>query len=231
MKRLLCIVGKMDAGGAETFLMKIYRKLDKTKYQMDFCVAQKEKGFYDSEIFDMGGKIHYITPKSKNPIKNFLDIKNIVKKNDYKYVLRVSQHSLSNLELLAAKLGGAKKLAYRSSNSNSGGNKINMILHYLFRPIGNLISNIKIAPSQEAAEFMFGKKNFEKGNVIILNNAIDYEQFKFDEKNREEIRNEIEIKNDVFLIGHVGRFTKQKNHQFLIDVFEKYSNYDDSARL
>ena len=47
MKRLLCIVGSMDVGGAETFLMKIYRALDKSKYQMDFCVAKKEQNFYE----------------------------------------------------------------------------------------------------------------------------------------------------------------------------------------
>ena len=49
MKRTLCIVGSMNAGGAETFLMKVYRKLDKTKYQMDFAVAIEEKGYYDDE--------------------------------------------------------------------------------------------------------------------------------------------------------------------------------------
>lgn len=50
MKRLLCIVSSMDRGGAETFLMKLYRSLDTKKYQMDFCVSKKEKGFYDDEI-------------------------------------------------------------------------------------------------------------------------------------------------------------------------------------
>ena len=65
MKRLLCIVSSMDKGGAETFLMKIYRCLDKTKYQMDFCVSKKEKGFYDDEINFLGGKIFYIPPSRK----------------------------------------------------------------------------------------------------------------------------------------------------------------------
>ena len=49
-KRVLCIVSVMDAGGAETFLMKIYRKLDRSRYQMDFCVNVPEKGLYDDEI-------------------------------------------------------------------------------------------------------------------------------------------------------------------------------------
>ena len=47
MKRVLCILSCMNAGGAETFLMKIYRELDRTKYQMDFCVNIFEEGFYD----------------------------------------------------------------------------------------------------------------------------------------------------------------------------------------
>ncbi len=119
MKRMLCIVGGMNAGGAETFLMKVYRALDKTQYQMDFAVAVKEKGFYDDEILSMGGKIFHIIPKTKGFLKNFFDIKRIVKENGYKSVLRTSQHSLSALELLAARLGGAKITIFRSSNSDT----------------------------------------------------------------------------------------------------------------
>ena len=80
MKRLLCIVGGMNAGGAETFLMKIYRELDKTQYQMDFAVAIEEKGFYDDEIMAMGGRIHHIVPKSKGAVRNFMSVKELVKK-------------------------------------------------------------------------------------------------------------------------------------------------------
>lgn len=49
-KRLLCIVSSMDVGGAETFLMKIYRALDKTKYQMDFYCMSQKVGYYEEEI-------------------------------------------------------------------------------------------------------------------------------------------------------------------------------------
>lgn len=79
MKRLLCIIGSMNVGGAETFLMKIYRKLDRTKYQMDFCVAIKDKGYYDDEIIEMGGKIIHIIPKSEGILKNFNQIRTVVK--------------------------------------------------------------------------------------------------------------------------------------------------------
>ena len=226
MKRLLCIVGSMDAGGAETFLMKVYRSIDKSKYQMDFCVAKKEKNFYEDEITSMGGKIYRITPKSRNPFKNFFDIKKIVKDNNYTSVLRVSQHTLSSLELLAAKLGGGKKLVFRSSNSNTGGGKLNLLIHYLFRPIANCISNIKIAPSKEAGDFMFGKRQY-----TIINNGLDLDTFKFSKDKRKRIRSELGIDDSTIVIGHVGRFNFQKNHKFLLEIFDKYHKKNKNSEL
>ena len=218
MKRLLCIVSSMDRGGAETFLMKVYRKIDKTKFQMDFCVSKQTPGFYDEEIKSLGGKIFYIPPKSKNPFKNFLEIKRIVKRENYNSVLRTSQQSLATLDLLAAKFGGAKKLIYRSSNAGLTGGKISIFINKIFSFLPKIIPNVKIAPSTEAAEFVFGKKSVKKNKVFILHNALDYEQFQFREVVRTKIRKQLKIDNKI-VYGHVGRFNIQKNHEFLIKVF------------
>ena len=230
MKRLLCIVGKMDSGGAETFLMKIYRNIDRQKYRMDFCVSSPDKGFYDDEIISMGGKIIHTVPKSSNPFKSFLCIKEIVKSNKYNYVMRVSQHSLSALELFAAKLGGAKKLIFRSSNSGTGGGKVNVMMHKLFKFLPIFIPNVKIAPSTEAAEFMFGKNSVKKGKVTLLHNAICVEDFLFSDENRKKHRNELNLEGK-FVIGHIGRFSAQKNHSFLLDIFSKIHKLDNTAHL
>ncbi len=219
MKRLLCIVGSMNAGGAETFLMKIYRQLDKTKFQMDFAVAIQEEGFYDKEILEMGGKIYHITPKSQGFMKNFNSIKSIVKDNKYGYVLRTSQHSLSALELLAAKMGGAKVRVYRSSNSNTvSGSRKQMLLHKLCKFMPRTFANVRIAPSTEAAEFMFGKGCIQIGSASLLHNAVDTAIYKYDERVRNAVRKELGLE-DAFVVGHVGRFNQQKNHMFLLDVF------------
>ena len=58
-------------GGAETFLMKMYRNIDRKKYQFDFIVSIKEKGFYNDEIEMLGGKIYYVPPKSESFFKSF----------------------------------------------------------------------------------------------------------------------------------------------------------------
>ena len=57
MKKALYIVTSMDTGGAETVFMKYYRALDKSRYQLDFCVSSDVPGFYDAEIESMGGRI------------------------------------------------------------------------------------------------------------------------------------------------------------------------------
>ncbi|WP_027639087.1 glycosyltransferase family 1 protein [Clostridium cadaveris] len=231
IKRLLCIVGGMNAGGAETFLMKVYRALDKTKYQMDFYVSVKEECIYDKEIIEKGGIIFHSVPKSKNPIKSFCNLLRTVKKHNYQYVMRVSQHSLSALDLLAAKLGGAQKLIYRSSNSQTCGRKVNRIMHKLFKWLSIMVPNVKIAPSTEAAEFMFGKNCVKNGKAKIIKNAIPVEKFAFNQAKRDRIRMSLGIENK-FVIGHVGRFNNQKNHSFLLDIFsEVYKKNKDSVLL
>lgn len=227
-KRLLCIVSGMNRGGAETFLMKIYRALDKSKYQMDFCV--NEQGVYDEEIKSLGGKIYIVPPKSKGPIKTFNAVKNIVKKNKYESVLRTSQQSLATLDLIAAKRGGAKKLIYRSSNAGMTGGKMSKCINSLFSFLPKTVPNVKIAPSTEAAEFVFGKNAVKEGKVTIMPNGLDYTLFKFDQNKRDKIRKELNLQ-DKFIVGHIGRFNKQKNHEFLLDIFCEVHKKNDKAHL
>ncbi|WP_258831560.1 glycosyltransferase family 1 protein [Peribacillus frigoritolerans] len=220
-KRLLCIVSAMNVGGAETFLMKVYRALDRKKYQMDFYCMSKEKGYYEEEIISLGGKVFHSYPKSIQPIKSFLMLRKTVKAGKYEHVMRISQHSLATIDLIAAKLGGARTLIQRSSNANSG-SRNSRILHFLFQCLPKIIPNIKIAPSTEAAEYTFGKNSVKNGKAIILKNAVNVDSLLFNQKKRDKIRKELNIENK-FVIGHVGRFSNQKNHDFLINIFKEIS--------
>ena len=231
MKRLLCIIGGMNTGGAETFLMKIYRQIDRTKYQMDFVVSIKEKGFYDDEILSLGGKIYHIASKSNGFIKNFNSIKSLVKTEHYQYVMRVSQHSLSALELFAAELGDAKIRIFRSSNSNTvTGVGLDRLLHKICFFMPRLFANVKIAPSTQAAEFMFGKNCIKKKKAFLLHNALDLNVYRYQSEARLKIRKEFGL-NDEIIMGHIGRFMPQKNHLFLLDVFSGFHQRHPESRL
>ena len=229
MKRLLCITSALNTGGAETFLMKIYRTLDREKYQMDFCVMSNEKGFYEEEIKLLGGKIFHIIPKTENMLKSFFSIKKIVKENNYNYVIRINEHSLSVIDLIAARLGGAKNLILRSTNANTQSKKRHL-LHKLFQILPKTIPTVKIAPSTEAAEYTFGKNQVKNGRIHKLNNGVPIDKFLFCENIRTEKRKELGIENN-FVVGHVGRFSPQKNHMFLLEIFKLIKNKLPNAIL
>lgn len=228
MKRLLCIVSAMNTGGAETFLMKMYRALDREKYQMDFCV-NSDKNFYEKEILALGGKIYKVPAKSQSLSGWYRETKRVIRENGYRYVIRVCDHSLAALDLLAARRGGADHLIMRSSNASSG-SRMKVFLHKMFRFLAVSVPTVKLAPSTEAAKYTFGRGCVDNGDVVLLHNAIDTDVYHFDPEGRERVRKELGLEG-MFVVGHVGRFNQQKNHDFLLDVFCALQKKKPEARL
>lgn len=228
MKRLLIITNTMNQGGAETFIMKIFRKLNKTKYMFDFYIMG-DKGYYDKEILALGGKITYGPIKTKGFRAYKYYFKNFLKNNKYEYVYKATANSVGALDLYFVKKSGmAKNIIVRSTNSKSD----NILLHMLFRPFANRFSITKIAPSTEAAFFMFGKRKTKAGKVVIFKNGVDTKLFKFDLGKRLQKRISLGIKENAKVFIHVGRFTKQKNHMFVLNIFSKISStYHDAILL
>lgn len=218
----------MNTGGAETFLMKMYRALDREKYQMDFCV-NSDKNFYEKEILALGGKIYKVPAKSQSLPGWYRETKRVIRENGYRYVIRVCDHSLAALDLLAARRGGADHLIMRSSNASSG-SRMKVFLHKMFRFLAVSVPTVKLAPSTEAAEYTFGKGCVDNGDVVLLHNAIDTDVYHFDPEGRERVRKELGLEG-MFVVGHVGRFNQQKNHDFLLDVFYALQKKKPEARL
>ena len=211
-------MSSMNAGGAETFLMKQYRRMDREKYQLDFCVNVEERGYYDDEIEAMGGRIFRIPPKSQDFRKSLEALEAIVSENGYESVLCSSVKPGTALELVAARKGGAKRLIYRSSNSSVDGGFKQKLLHLTVGQLAKTVPTVKIAPSKEAAEYCFGKGCIKKGKAFLLHNGIDTSVYRYSDETREAMRKEFGFTNE-FVIAHVGRFSNQKNHSFLLDVF------------
>ena len=231
VKRVLCIIGGMNAGGAETFMMKVLRSIDRDKYMIDFAVAVKDKALYDDEILELGGVIYHLTPKTKGIISFVKSVYHIVKDNGYKSVLRISQNSTSSIELLIAKIAGASTVGLRSSNSDTCGGISERIGHKIFKPLAIMITNVKIAPSSCAAEFMFGKNCVKNNRVVLIKNGLDTEQYAYNEIGRNIIRKELNISDETIVIGHIGRFNYQKNHKFLLEVFKEVYNKEPKSML
>lgn len=231
MKRVLCILSSMNAGGAETFLMKIYRCLDRYSYQMDFCINTTEKCFYEEEIQELGGKVFRIPNKSANLIGFKEALSEIIKGNKYSTVLRITSSAAGFLDCKVSREAGATRCCVRSSNSSDGKTIKAKIAHRLGRLLYRGYVDVMIAPSDKAAIYTFGGKAWKNGLVNILHNGIDVNIFKFSSESRDIIRTEFGIEPSQFVIGHVGRFYEQKNHKYLISVYEEVVKRNRDCKL
>lgn len=228
MIRILCILSSLDSGGAETFLMKIRRVLPEDRYTMDFIVSEGG-GCYTNEVLEHGGKIYAIPKRTENLFGAFCGIWKVVRHNRYRYVIKLAESGLAGLDMLVAKIAGAEFLAVRACNAPTGLSKKEQFMHICTKPLLNAVTNVKIAPSMLAAEFLFGKRHAHR-DVHILHNGVDLDVFHFDPEGRERVRSEFCVENKL-VVGHIGRLHRQKNHKKLLEVFSAIRQRQSNAVL
>ena len=216
-------------GGVESVVMNYYRNIDRDKIQFHFLCDEDSTDIPYDEIEKLGGKVIVIPPYQKL-FKYQKELYKIFKENNYKIV-----HSHINaLSVFPLRIAKKAKIPVRIAHSHSTSNKKEWkknILKMILRPFSKLYANNYFACTEYAGKWLFGKKVVERKELNVINNAIDLKKFEFNENTREDLRKELGIKEDVLVIGHVGRFMKQKNHEFLIDVFEKAIKQDDNIYL
>lgn len=217
--RILQVVTIMNRGGLETMLMNYYRKLEHSKIQFDFIVHRTEKGHYDDEILRLGGKI-YRMPQIRpgNYRLYFKQLGDFFADHPEYKVVHSHINENSSFVLRAAKRAGVPCRIAHSHLSDLGLDlKLPFRLYARFSMKDN--PNQYFACSKNAGQWLFGRKISKSKEITVLNNAVNVEEFRYSEKVRSEIRDEIQAGNRLVL-GHIGRFNKQKNHDFLIDVFK-----------
>ena len=209
--RILHIVGSMHRGGVETFIMNVYRNINRELIQFDFLLysAERENTYID-EIESLGGIIYVIPSKTNDFLGGMYKIFKIVKRKKYNIVCRHVNNSFKAIDLFMAKLGGCKHTILHAHSTKAKG--IEYILGKYFRWIWLLGVTDCFSCGQAAGEWVFGKRAF-----YIINNGIDTNKFQFNPLIREEYRNRYKLKEKM-VIGHVGRFVEVKNQKFLIKI-------------
>lgn len=224
------IIGKWVGGGVEAVVMNYYRHIDRSKIQFDFICDSDSTNIPYEEIEKLGGRVILVPPYQK-VFKYIKELKKVFKENNYK-IVHSHINTLSVFPLYAAKKAGVKvRIAHSHSTTNKKEKKKNLMKQVL-RPLSKIYATDYFACSELAGRWLFGDKTYNKGEVFILNNAIDVEKFAYNEKIRKEKRKELKIKDSTLVIGHIGRFVAQKNHTFLIDIFnEVHKKNKDSILL
>lgn len=226
--RIAQVVGNMVGGGVEAVVMNYYRNIDRSKVQFDFIVYDTSTHVPQEEIEELGGRVFFI-PNYKHFCAHQKALLKLFKENKYD-IVHSHLNTLSVFSLKMAKKAGVKvRIAHSHSTSNKKEWKRNIIKNIL-RPFSKKYATHYFACSEMAGRWLFGDKTFERGEVTVINNAIDLDRFKFDGEKRNELRAELGLKEN-FVIGHIGRFMSQKNQTFLLDVFNEVQKTRTEARL
>lgn len=217
-------IGGLGTGGIENLVMDIFDNIDSYKYQFDFIVDIKEPSIWDKYIKERGGKIVSVFEKDLKygSIKRkFIKAKkmlNLFKKQQYDVVhIHMSFPSTLLYCWLAKRAGVKLVIAHAHASSYGNVSIVEKIVSKLSILLFKNSCDCLIGVSNQAGKFMYGPNS----NFLIVNNGIDMQKFKFNSYKRNLIREQLGIKKDTFVIGHVGRFAEAKNHKFIIEVVSK----------
>lgn len=227
MIRVLQLPGSIaQTNGRMSVIMNIYRKMDRTKVQFDFLGTGIQGATYQEEIENLGGNV-FIVPESKltffsvrRAISNVLD----TCKYDFVHYHAISLWG-STIDI--AKRRGIQVIVHSHSNRYTLGNGlVKTLRNKIFTANIFLYANKFVAVSTDSGKALFHKRNFE-----CIPNVIDFSKFSYSESARSDIRKRYGLTEKNRVIGHVGRFSPEKNHSFMIETFSKIWEKDHNFRL
>ena len=227
--RIAYFVPGLISGGVEQMLINYCSYMDKNKLLFDVIYQHEPVEVCLQKIEKAGCHTYRIPSKAHHPIKNFIFTYKIIKKGKYGIV-----HSHMNLmnfiPLFFAKVCGVKVRISHSHISEKNKSFLYTCFANICKILTKMFATDFFACGEEAAMYMYGKKMLSNKKVSIVNNAIDINKFQFNKKVRKEIRGRLNIE-DKLVIGHIGRFTEQKNHHKLIEIFKEINQIEKQSVL
>lgn len=224
-----------NVGGVETFLMNYYRRVNSTKFHFDFWCHYPTMAFED-EVVKKGSLVYHGCARSKNPLHGYLEIQSFFHKHAHKYnAIWSNKNTLTNVDDLkfALKYGIPKRIIH-SHNVLTEGNgtdaRLRDFLHKRHRKIISTLATDFWACSNSSADWFYSDDKHIRFQCKQIHNAIDVKQFSFNMEIRDRYRCNFGLEGS-FVVGHIGRFQPQKNHEFLIDIFQKICQIRPNAHL
>lgn len=175
----------------------------------------------EAELKQLGLVYHKMSSRRTAAKSYFKELNDLLKQNHYDCVHIHGNSAMMLPELILAKRHGIQKRIVHGHNTTCN----SPVLNYFLLPLFYRLSNIKLACSKEAGNWLYGSRPY-----IVLNNAIDTEAFRYRESIRNSYRKKLGLENQM-VIGHIGRFNEQKNHEYLLRVFKEFHNQEPDSKL
>lgn len=224
------VIGDFVNGGVESVIYNYFSHIDLEQFEVHIIGHGIRVQECADRFATLGFKIHNITPKSVNFFSSLTEMRRIFKEYNFDII-----HShLTEWACVPMFLGWICGVKIRINHSHMAekpkGIK-NRIYYGVRLFLGKLFATDYFACGEDAGRYLFGNCAVDSGKVTILPNAIDSEKYRANPDVRKQMRNKLELADDVMVIGHVGRFFEQKNHAFLIDVFRDYHKINQKSLL
>lgn len=231
--RILQVVGAMNRAGTETWLMNVLRHIDRDRFQMDFLVHTTQPCAYDDEIRTLGGRIIPCF-NQKQPWLYARNFKQILRDYGPYDIVHSHVHHFSGYILrLAQQAGVPVRIAHSHIDTSSMEARAVLYRRLYCNLMKRWIDRYAthgLGASRQAAADLFGSawKNDLRWQVLYCGvNLTPFQDF----VDSVAVRAEFNIPADAFVIGHVGRFEKQKNHIFLLDILVELARRDSKMHL
>lgn len=202
-------------GGIASFQRNLFEHINTDAVSFEFVTT-----YADSALIPYfkrrGAAIHKLPPQ-KTVVPYCCALFKLLKTGQYDAV-HIHKNSCANpMAFLVCRMAGVKKVIAHAHNTASVGGKTADVFHILFRPLVRGLADIKLACSEDAAAWLYGKRYTKEHEVEIIKNGIDTKRFSYNEKVRNEVRAAYGWENKL-VFGHVGNYIPQKNHYFMVDI-------------
>lgn len=229
--KVLYFVDRMLRGGIQTFVLENWKHMDHNKVKIDFLLLDDGVDYELEDILiKLGSDVYKLKgiwirkPKDFIPYRKALD-DFFRDHHDYKVIhLHSSSKNYMVLEF-AKKYGINTRIAHSHNIGFQTSSKNQIIIGNLFKPLLCHYATDFFACSENAGKWLFGNRK-----VTVLKNAVDINKYRFSKEKSKIMKRELGLEGNK-VIGHVGRFTHQKNHKFLIRIFEELLKIDETYRL
>ena len=210
--------------------MNVYNNIDREKVQFDFVVTPEEKKDLYEQVEQMGGRI-FVCPKytGKNHFAYCRWWNDFFAEHPEYHVIHGHVRSTASIYLKIAQKYGLVTIAHSHSTSNGSG--VSAIVKNIMQLPIRHTADYLFACSDKAGKWLYGEKATKQPNYRMIPNGVDLKRFAFHEEKRRQMRNQLKITEDTFVVGHIGRITVPKNHQFLVELFAAYHKENPKSTL
>lgn len=226
--KVLHVVSSLKTGGVEKLLYDLYKHIDRNEIEFSF-ITHNNPGIIEEYLIKKNVKVFHLINRRKHPVLSAVQFYKFLLRNHFDIIHFHGNFEIV-LEFIAAKFAKEENLIVHSHNYKKKLPIILKIINHIAQKLFVLYAKMCIGCSKAAGYYGFG--NIKKiDNYVTLYNSIEIDKYKYNENTRSIVRKQLNIQTNEFVIGTIGRLTKQKNQIFLLNVIEKLRSYNQFIKV